>query len=89
VYDGEIGRNLINYAIYLMKNECICHIRQISKTRSKFDGQGYKFSTHGNNHKRILVANVDMVAHGYLQYLIRIQSVVIPIQKRAWVGPAR
>jgi hypothetical protein len=39
VYDGELGRNLINYAIELLKNDYVCHIRWISDGH----GHGYKF----------------------------------------------
>jgi hypothetical protein len=27
MYDGELGRNLINYATELLKNNCVCHIQ--------------------------------------------------------------
>ena len=35
----------------------------------------------GYNHRRILVATVDMIADGYLQYPIRIRSVANPTHK--------
>jgi hypothetical protein len=49
VYDGEFGRNFVNYAIKLLKNDCACHIRRISETRLKSDGHehGYKFLPAG------------------------------------------
>jgi hypothetical protein len=49
VYDGELGRNLISYAIELLKTDCVCHIRGISETHPKSDGHthGYKILPAG------------------------------------------
>jgi hypothetical protein len=49
MYDGELERKFINYAIELLKNDCACHIRPIFKTRPKSDGyrHGYKFLPAG------------------------------------------
>jgi hypothetical protein len=45
VYDGELERNLINYAIKLLKNDCLCHNQRIYETHPKSDehGHGYEF----------------------------------------------
>jgi hypothetical protein len=42
VYDGELGRNLINYVIELLKM-VLCHIRWISDGYPKPDGHGYGY----------------------------------------------
>jgi hypothetical protein len=43
VYDGELERNLINYAIELLKNDCLCHIQQIYEIHLKPDGHGHGY----------------------------------------------
>jgi hypothetical protein len=42
VYDGELGKNLINYVIELLKM-VLCHIRRISDGYLKPDGHGYGY----------------------------------------------
>jgi hypothetical protein len=42
VYDVELGRNLINYGIQLLKM-VLYHIRWISNGYSKPDGHGYGY----------------------------------------------
>jgi hypothetical protein len=43
VYDSESRRNLINYAIELLKNDRFCHIRPIFETRPKLDEHVYRY----------------------------------------------
>jgi hypothetical protein len=52
VYDVELGRNLINYVIQLLKM-VLYHIRWISNGYLKPDGHGYEF------------LSVDIVTGGY------------------------
>jgi ferredoxin-fold anticodon binding domain-containing protein len=79
VYDSELGRDLINHVIELLKKI----VSVISDGYQKPDRHEheYKFLLSGMvgyGRERILVATANMTGNGYLQYLILIRSVAIP-----------
>jgi hypothetical protein len=78
VYDVELGRNLINYVIQLLKMVLSypMDIQCISETRWAWIW--IWISTRGYSRGRILSMTVDMTTGGYFQYPIRIWFVAIP-----------